>query len=254
MADDRPANDDLAAVVAELRRDLADLRGTALARAGRSPTGDIEPTIRTTPKPDTLLLQGQTLQRADYPVLWQWIVDQNLAPSVFGNGDESTTFALPDLRGRTLIGAGAGAGGTYDVGARGGSATVSLTVAQLASHTHTVTVDEETQRHTHGGTTNDENTGHSHGVGGAGGHGGHRSTNFTAQGGAQVTLADNLDRNHGHHDHGLTGGQNAFHRHNFATGGQDAFHSHTGSAASTGSGSPVDVRQPYIAVNWLLWT
>lgn len=54
-----------------------------------------------------------------------------------GNG--STLFALPDLRGRTPIGAGTGADGVfYKWGQAGGAEGVTLTAANMASHTHQV--------------------------------------------------------------------------------------------------------------------
>ena len=46
-----------------------------------------------------------------------------------GNG--TTNFALPDLRGRTAIGSGTNAGTTYSVGDSGGSATITLTAAEI---------------------------------------------------------------------------------------------------------------------------
>jgi len=49
-------------------------------------------------------------------------------------GDGRTTFALPDLRGRTLL----GAGGDYFVGEVLGADTTTLTVANLAAHDHTI--------------------------------------------------------------------------------------------------------------------
>lgn len=55
-------------------------------------------------------------------------------------GDGKTTFALPDLRGRTVIGAGVGPGLANRVqGAKGGSETVTLTTAQIPAHAHTLT-------------------------------------------------------------------------------------------------------------------
>jgi microcystin-dependent protein len=54
-----------------------------------------------------------------------------------GNG--TTNFALPDLQGRTAIGTGTGAGlSTRNLGEKIGTETVTLTEAQLPSHTHTV--------------------------------------------------------------------------------------------------------------------
>lgn len=58
--------------------------------------------------------------------------------SLLGNrygGDGKVNFALPDLRGTAILGAAAPS--AYALGARGGAETVTLTVAQLPSHTHT---------------------------------------------------------------------------------------------------------------------
>jgi microcystin-dependent protein len=52
-----------------------------------------------------------------------------------GNG--TTTFALPDLRGRAILGA-SGSGGNDPAGMISGTTTVTLQVAQLPSHNHFV--------------------------------------------------------------------------------------------------------------------
>ena len=55
-------------------------------------------------------------------------------------GDGRTTFALPDLRGRTAIHPGSGPGlSTYNLGQRGGAENVILSVNQMPLHTHTAT-------------------------------------------------------------------------------------------------------------------
>ncbi len=52
-----------------------------------------------------------------------------------GNG--TTTFALPDLRGRVPIGQGGGPGlSSYTLGQMGGTETVTLTLSQLPAHNH----------------------------------------------------------------------------------------------------------------------
>lgn len=48
-------------------------------------------------------------------------------------GDGRTSFALPDLRGRTPIHRGDG----HTLGQKGGAETVTLTAAEIAAHTHT---------------------------------------------------------------------------------------------------------------------
>lgn len=53
-------------------------------------------------------------------------------------GDGRSSFALPDLRGRGIIGPGTGPGlSSYVWGQRVGSETVTLIAAQIPSHTHT---------------------------------------------------------------------------------------------------------------------
>ena len=55
-----------------------------------------------------------------------------------GNGQ--TTFALPDLRGRVMIGTGQGLGlPNYDIGEVGGNFQISLTSQNLPTHAHTFT-------------------------------------------------------------------------------------------------------------------
>ena len=54
-------------------------------------------------------------------------------------GDGIQTFALPDLRGRTPVHAGSGPGmSTRTLGETGGSESVTLSAAQMPSHTHTL--------------------------------------------------------------------------------------------------------------------
>jgi microcystin-dependent protein len=57
-----------------------------------------------------------------------------LLGTLFG-GDGRTTFALPNLRGRVVIGT---APSMYSVGAQGGSETHTLTIDEMPSHAHGV--------------------------------------------------------------------------------------------------------------------
>lgn len=50
-------------------------------------------------------------------------------------GDGVNTFALPDLRGRAILGA-TGGSGAYPIGSRGGTVSVTLNVQQLPPHNH----------------------------------------------------------------------------------------------------------------------
>lgn len=90
-----------------------------------------------------LLCYGQAVSRTTYSDLFAAL------GTTYGSGDGSTTFNLPDLRGRTIAGQD-DMGGTSanrltnqsgglngdTLGATGGSETHTLTEAELASHTH----------------------------------------------------------------------------------------------------------------------
>lgn len=75
--------------------------------------------------------QGQLIAVTQYQALFS-ILGTN-----FG-GDGRTNFGLPDLRGRSVIGAGSGPGRTpRQIGQAGGYERVSLTTEHMATHTHT---------------------------------------------------------------------------------------------------------------------
>lgn len=75
-----------------------------------------------------LLCDGSAVSRTDYSELFSVI------GSVYGNGDGSTTFNLPNLSGRVPI----GASGSHVLGSTGGESSHVLTVQELASHSHIV--------------------------------------------------------------------------------------------------------------------
>jgi microcystin-dependent protein len=73
-------------------------------------------------------------------------ISQNTALfSILGTtygGDGRTTFALPDLRGRTPVHPGHGPGlSTYRLGEKGGVENHTLTIAQMPTHNHLVASD-----------------------------------------------------------------------------------------------------------------
>jgi microcystin-dependent protein len=79
-----------------------------------------------------LSCDGSAVSRAMYPDLYA------LVGTSYGAGDGSTTFNLPDFRGRVVLGAGQGTGLTARaIGAIGGEEAHQLTVAELAAHNHT---------------------------------------------------------------------------------------------------------------------
>jgi microcystin-dependent protein len=202
------------------------------------PTGDIEATFRRTPKPDTIFLQGQTLNRADYPSLFAWVTQQALLSTtanpnnLFGAGDGSTTFTVPDLRGRVLMNADA----TTPVGSSVGTNLKTLTPEVLPAHSHNVTIDS-------GGE-------HKHGVNivsnASGTHAGHsdypNSIASNAGGGSGWTFPTSYNVSRGNHTHLVEGDTEL---------GDP--HTHTIAEDPVGDGSPLDMRQASYAINYLMW-
>ena len=79
-----------------------------------------------------LSAEGQILPIASYPALF------SLLGTIYG-GDGRSTFALPDLRGRTAMGQGLGPGlSNRQMGAASGAEAQYLGLAQLPSHSHAV--------------------------------------------------------------------------------------------------------------------
>ena len=107
------------------------------------PSGALMPYAGTSAPTGFLLCDGSAVSRTTYATLFSAI------STTYGSGDSSSTFNLPDLRGRVIAGqddmGGASAnrltnqtGGINgdNLGDTGGSETHALTTAQLASHTH----------------------------------------------------------------------------------------------------------------------
>lgn len=230
MSDVRDATDPLQAV-SDLQKQVNDLASLLAARTSSRPTGDIEPTFRTTPKAGAIFCQGQTLQRSDYPTLVQWITDQGLFGTVFGAGDGSNTFVMPNAQGRVLRVL-AASGET--IGQLIGSDSVALSTANLPSHNHSVTVADHPQ-HNHNFLT-DQN----------GAHGGH----FPASGPVYVAPQANASGVAAWNDPGSGVGT---HNHGGVTAYQ-AISSHSVTQANVGSGTAHENRQASIAVNLMMWT
>lgn len=94
-------------------------------------TGTILPTVATSAPAGWLLCDGSAVSRTTYANLF------GLVGTTFGAGDGSTTFNLPDLRGRSIIGVGTGSGLSARArGDIGGSETQALITANLPAHQH----------------------------------------------------------------------------------------------------------------------
>lgn len=91
-----------------------------------SHVGQIFATAAAAAPPGTLICDGATYNRVDYPDLYS-----ALDPAFIVDAD---TFILPDLRERFIYGASVGT----PPGAAGGVSQITLTVGQLPPHTHTI--------------------------------------------------------------------------------------------------------------------
>jgi len=114
------------------------------------PTGALMPYAGTSAPTGFLLCYGQAISRSTYADLFSAI------STTYGTGDGSSTFNLPDLRGRVVAGQDDMGGSSADrltdqtgglngdtLGDTGGSETHTLSTAQLPAHTHTVDAQQQ---------------------------------------------------------------------------------------------------------------
>lgn len=223
--------------------------------------GDLKATARGGPEPaGWLWADGRAVSRATYAALFGAI------GTTYGAGDGSTTFNLPDYRGRTMVAldnmggtpAGRIAAATA-LGWAGGSETVTLVTGQIPVHTHTASTASsgahthsvdipEGGSHIHTGTAQ-VNGAHSHSVAAAGVNVAGGGLGALGPGSTPSSVGTSVE---GAHDHILS--INA------------ATHSHTGTALSAGAHThPVTVEnaggggahgnvQPSIGCNVLIKT
>ncbi|HEY6020546.1 MAG TPA: tail fiber protein [Candidatus Paceibacterota bacterium] len=201
--------------------------------------------IFTTDTPPTgwLICDGSAISRTTYSQLF------GVIGTTFGVGDGSTTFNIPNIKGRIPIGKDA-AQTEFDVmGETGGSKTKTLTTTELPAHTHAVgtLANAAEAAHTHGAGTYGAASGgtHQHEIGvdnspsGGSGIFTINSPGSSAGDAGSIigTFAD------GSHSHSVTGTSAAGSSHN---------HSISGSTASSGTGSAFANMPPYIVLNFII--
>jgi len=122
---------DLIDLIRELRA-----RVETLENRGELPIGVIIPAAKQNPSNSWLLCDGTAYSRTTYAGLYGVIGD------TFGAGDGSTTFNVPDLKGRSPIGVdvtGSRVSEALALGATGGSSTHTLQTSEMPAHSHTIT-------------------------------------------------------------------------------------------------------------------
>ncbi|ADO67181.1 hypothetical protein crov148 [Cafeteria roenbergensis virus] len=99
------------------------------------PVGTIFPFAGANAPTGYLVCDGSDISRNTYARLFSIIAN------TYGPGNGETTFSLPDLRGRTLIGVGTGSGLTpRNLADIGGTETHTLTLNEIPQHSHNVEV------------------------------------------------------------------------------------------------------------------
>ncbi len=133
--------------LANMTRDISSLSSELEALVIFQP-GMLMPYAGTTAPSEWLLCYGQAISRTTYADLFTAI------STTYGIGDGTTTFNLPDLRGRVIAGQDdmggvsanrlTGVTGSVDgdvLGGTGGEETHTLLTAEMPAHTHTVSTD-----------------------------------------------------------------------------------------------------------------
>lgn len=145
------------------------------------PTGMMMPFAGASAPSGWLFCTGAAVSRTTYSALF------NVIGTVFGTGDGSTTFNLPDMRGRVGVGRDDMGGTSADritaswadsTGGTGGSESVTLTTDQMPSHQHMIRFDS--------GSGHRENTFGSSGDQNASGTAGYQPNALLPEGGGQA--------------------------------------------------------------------
>jgi microcystin-dependent protein len=203
-----------------------------------------------------LLCYGQNVSRTTYALLFAALSTQ------YGPGDGSTTFGIPDMRGRVSVGKGDMGGvdgGRFSVitlGGTLGAETLVIASGNLPKHTHGVNINSGTESadHSHAFNVNSGNISadHVHTPDAPG-----TSPQFWAMVNASPTRAVGTGSNNTAST-GVTNGASANHYHNVAgsTGGRSAAHTHNvnGNTADGGfANTAISLVQPSQVHNHIIY-
>jgi microcystin-dependent protein len=204
------------------------------------PIGSIIPYFGTA-SPDTdhwLLCNGQVVSRTTYAALFAII------GTTAGAGDGLSTFGIPNLKGRTIVGLDNMGGGSANIltasaadtlGGVLGAESITLTIAEIPSHNHGGITGNQNQLHTHNFTTGGANQNHTHGItimpsgNEAGGYGLVAAAAFlnrvivTTGSAATVVTTGGHSNNHDHS--GVTVSESHNHQHSVSAQGGGGAHS-----------------------------
>jgi microcystin-dependent protein len=211
-----------------------------------TPVGSIVTYAGSTSPSGWLFCNGSEVSKTTYARLYAII------GTTYGTAANSANFVLPNLEDRIPV----GKSGATSVGNTGGNSSVTLSVAQLPSHTHTGTTDASGS-HTHIGTT-DTNGAHSHSITDPGhthtqttinddfNNSGASPPGFSADSAGSRTW-NNISTAYT----GISVNSSGSHTHTFTTGSTSA-HAHTFTTNATGSGTSIDIRNKFVVMNYII--
>jgi microcystin-dependent protein len=128
--------------------DLQDIGGHSFYPVKPSYTGDLKFSVQGSDHNGWLKCDGRSVLRSTYNNLF------NIIGTSFGS-DDSTTFKLPDCRGRVIGVLGTGSGLTArSLGQLVGEETHTMTVSEMPTHAHTI--NDPGHAHSYTNNTNDQ--------------------------------------------------------------------------------------------------